>query len=83
MIHTSWNVDTLDWQDRNANSIFERTKKQVDILGRGIILFHDIHPQSVQAVKLLIPYMKKVKDTQIKPLKSIISIVREKSFESP
>ncbi len=83
MIHVGWNVDTLDWQDKNPASIFERTKKQMDILGRGIILFHDIHTQSVEATKLLLPYMKNVKKVDIKPLKEIISIVRERPFESP
>jgi len=83
MLHVAWNVDTLDWQDKNPASVFERAKKQVDILGRGIVLFHDIHPQSVEALKLLIPYMKNTKKYQIKPLPEIISIVREKAYVSP
>lgn len=83
MLHIAWNVDTLDWQDKNPTSVFERSKKQVDVLGRGIVLFHDIHPQSVEALKLLIPYMKNTKKYQIKPLPEIISIVREKAYVSP
>jgi peptidoglycan/xylan/chitin deacetylase (PgdA/CDA1 family) len=83
MLHVAWNVDTLDWQDKNPQSVFERTKKQVDVLGRGIVLFHDIHPQSVDAMKLLVPYMKNVKKFKIMPLPEIISMVREKKYVSP
>lgn len=83
MLHIGWNVDTLDWQDKNPLSIFERAKKQIALLDHGIILFHDIHPQSVEALKILIPYMKNIKQNQIRPLKEIISVVREKAYESP
>ncbi len=83
MVQVAWNVDTLDWQDKNPQSVFERAKKQIDVLDHGIILFHDIHPQSVEALKLLIPYMKNIKKAQIRPLKEIITAVRGKSFESP
>lgn len=83
MLHVLWNVDTLDWQDSNAQSIFARTQKQISVLGRGIVLFHDIHPQSVEATKLLIPWMKNVKQYQIKPLPEIIGEVREKPYASP
>ena len=61
MLHVHWNVDRLDWQDKNPQSIFERSKKQIDLRGKGIVLFHDVHPQSVEAVKLLLPYMKSKK----------------------
>ncbi len=53
MIHVFWNVDSLDWQDRNPVSIYQRVKKQMEIQRRGIILFHDIHPQTVEATRML------------------------------
>lgn len=49
LIHVFWNVDTLDWQDRNPTTIYQRTMKQVNQQGRGVILFHDIHSQTVTA----------------------------------
>lgn len=49
LIHVYWNVDTLDWQDRNPDSLYNRTMKQVAKQGRGVILFHDIHSQTVVA----------------------------------
>lgn len=57
MIHVFWNVDTLDWQDKNPATIVERAKKQIDLQKRGIILFHDIHDQSVKATDLLLKDM--------------------------
>ena len=78
-----WNVDTLDWQDKNPESVFQRAKKQVDMLGRGIILFHDIHPQSVIASKMLIDYIKGSPQLTIAPLKELIGESRGKAYESP
>ncbi len=56
MIHVYWSVDSLDWQDKNPRKIFDRVRKQMENDGRGIILFHDIHSQSVEASKLLVKY---------------------------
>lgn len=81
MLHIFWNVDTLDWQDKNATSIFNRAKKQVDLLKRGIILFHDVHPQSVIATDLLIAYMKE--KYKIEPLNKLIEEARGKAYYSP
>lgn len=81
-LHIAWNVDTLDWQDKNPQSIFERTRKQIDIRKHGVILLHDIHPQSVVALKLITDYLKQ-KAYLVKPLPEIIGAVREKSFGSP
>jgi len=78
-----WNVDTLDWQDKNPDSVFQRAKKQVDVLGRGIILFHDIHPQSVIASKQLIEYIKSQPGMMVSPLKDLIGESRGKEFLSP
>lgn len=57
MIHVFWNVDTLDWQDKNPVTIVERARKQIDVLKKGVILFHDIHDQSVKATDLLLKEM--------------------------
>lgn len=78
-----WNVDTLDWQDKNPDSVFQRAKKQVDVLGRGIILFHDIHPQSVIASRLLVEYIKSKPELKIAPLKDLIGEARGKEYSSP
>ncbi len=61
MVHVFWNVDTLDWQDKNPQSILQRTLKQMSAYPGGVILFHDIHAQSVIASNLLMDHMKKAK----------------------
>jgi peptidoglycan/xylan/chitin deacetylase (PgdA/CDA1 family) len=59
LIHVFWNVDTLDWKDKNPKSIFARTVKQMKATPRksGVILFHDIHPQTVIASELVMGYL--------------------------
>ncbi len=63
MVHVFWNVDTLDWQDKNPTSIMNRALKQMAASpnNSGVILFHDIHSQSVTASALLMDQMKKKK----------------------
>lgn len=63
MIHVFWNVDTLDWQDKDPDSIVARAQKQMKAAGHGVILFHDIHPQSVIASKKLVEWTKTLKGT--------------------
>jgi peptidoglycan/xylan/chitin deacetylase (PgdA/CDA1 family) len=60
LIHVFWNVDTLDWQDKNPTSIFNRSVKQMAASPKnnGVILFHDIHQQSVVASTMLMDYFK-------------------------
>jgi len=81
MLHIAWNVDTLDWQDKNPESIFQRSKKQIDSLGRGIVLFHDIHPQSVIASDKVIKYLKS--KYTIAPLNKLIEESRGKPYYTP
>lgn len=81
MLHIAWNVDTLDWQDKNPESIFQRSKKQIDSLGRGIVLFHDIHPQSVIASDKVIKYLKS--KYKIEALHKLIEESRGKAYYTP
>jgi peptidoglycan/xylan/chitin deacetylase (PgdA/CDA1 family) len=61
LVHVFWNIDTLDWKDKNADLLFNRTKQQIEMIdskGRGgVILFHDIHETSAGALQKLIPWM--------------------------
>lgn len=58
LIHIFWNVDSLDWQDKDPESIKERVINQMKIQKRGVILFHDIHSQSLAASKLILQYIR-------------------------
>ncbi len=83
MIHVSWNVDSLDWQDKNPASIFARVKKQMDVAGHGIVLFHDIHPQSIEAIKLVVAYIQSKPDWKVKTMDAIIYDLTGKEYPSP
>ena len=45
-----WNIDSLDWEDPLPDSVAKRVIGEVEKQGRGIILFHDIHARSVEAL---------------------------------
>lgn len=62
--HVYWTVDTLDWQDKNTQSVLNRTLKQMKASGRGVILFHDIQPVAGNVLPLLFKD-KYVKDNNL------------------
>ncbi|MCY4753154.1 polysaccharide deacetylase family protein [Pelomonas aquatica] len=49
-----WNVDSLDWSDPIPKSIAARVMAELDRQQRGIVLFHDIHARTVQALPLVL-----------------------------
>ncbi len=57
VVHVFWNVDTLDWKDKDPDGIENRTRLQMRSLGRGIILFHDTHKQSVIASERIMRHL--------------------------
>lgn len=63
-LHAFWAVDSLDW-NKGANpngpiDIVRRVQQQMEMRGQGVILFHDIHPQSAAATEMLIPTLKQL-----------------------
>lgn len=52
-----WNVDTLDWKSKNPKSILKQVKKNVK--DGDIILMHDIHPTTAEALKTVLPWLVK------------------------
>ena len=53
-----WNIDSNDWADPVAKSIANRVIGDAHRLGHGIILLHDIHGQTVEALPLIIDTLK-------------------------
>ena len=51
-----WNLDTLDWRDRNKATIVNRVKSGVK--DGSIVLMHDLYDTTVDAVIELIPYLQ-------------------------
>jgi len=49
-----WNIDSLDWSDPIPKSIAARVLASLDKQQRGIVLFHDIHARTVQALPLVL-----------------------------
>ncbi len=50
LISVMWNVDSLDWADPIPESIADRVLRTLDKQKRGILLFHDIHKQTIKAL---------------------------------
>lgn len=48
-----WDIDSLDWKSRDARQIIPRVRETV--CDGAIILMHDIHPETIEACKTLIP----------------------------
>jgi peptidoglycan/xylan/chitin deacetylase (PgdA/CDA1 family)/uncharacterized caspase-like protein len=49
-----WNIDSMDWFDPIPKSIAARVLASLDKQQRGIVLFHDIHARTVQALPLVL-----------------------------
>ena len=52
-----WTVDTLDWKYKSVDKIVKMATK--NIKDGDIILMHEIHKRSIEAVKQIIPILKK------------------------
>jgi peptidoglycan/xylan/chitin deacetylase (PgdA/CDA1 family) len=58
--HVVWLIDSLDWADKKPESIEKRVFAELAAYhNRGVILFHDVHAQTVEAVKLILPRLIK------------------------
>lgn len=51
-----WTVDTLDWQNHSTEGIMKHVKEE--LTPGGIILMHDIHQTSVDALPSVLDYLK-------------------------
>lgn len=53
MVNFFWNMDSMDWKIRDPKALFQNVLKELNRERRGIILFHDIHEQTVIVLPLL------------------------------
>lgn len=51
-----WNVDTMDWKYKSVDTIVKRATK--NLKDGNIILMHDTHKRTVEAVKKIVPIIK-------------------------
>jgi peptidoglycan/xylan/chitin deacetylase (PgdA/CDA1 family) len=56
----TWSADVVadDWKHIGAREIVRRAMRRLDEKGRGILLLHDIHPATAQAVPTLLRQLK-------------------------
>ena len=54
-----WNIDSKDWADPVPKSIAKRVLDEVEKQKQGIILFHDIQSQTVEALPLVLAELNK------------------------
>ncbi len=52
-----WSLDTLDWRDRDADTVYNRVMKKVK--DGDIILMHEIYDSTADAVARLVPALQK------------------------
>ena len=52
----NWSIDSLDWQYRDAAKTIEHIKENAH--NGGILLMHDIHAESVEALPAVLEYLK-------------------------
>lgn len=48
-----WNIDTLDWRHKNSTYLTNYVLEKIE--DGNIVLFHDIHKTSVEAIEKLLP----------------------------
>jgi peptidoglycan/xylan/chitin deacetylase (PgdA/CDA1 family) len=49
-----WNIDTLDWKKKDPEVLYEYALKQIENAQRGVVLFHDIQPQTITIMPWLL-----------------------------
>ena len=52
----NWSIDSLDWKYRDAAKTIEHIKENAH--NGGILLMHDIHEESVEALPAVIEYLQ-------------------------
>jgi peptidoglycan/xylan/chitin deacetylase (PgdA/CDA1 family) len=54
----SCDVDSFDFKAHNAQEVIDVTMKKLDVLGKGIILLHDFHKHTAEALPALLRKLK-------------------------
>ncbi len=57
LVPVGWTIDTLDWSTKDPEALFQKTVSAIQRRGKGIVLMHDIHPQSRTAAKRLVKWL--------------------------
>ncbi len=49
-----WNMDSLDWKIKDSTKLYQNVMNEINREKRGILLFHDIHQQTVDILEPLL-----------------------------
>lgn len=63
-----WNMDSQDWKIRDPHQLFLNVLAQLDRAQRGIILFHDIHEQTV----IVLPHL--LDELRVRGFKTVVFV---------
>ena len=76
LVHVFWNVDSIDYHDRNPVSVVERVQKQMALQGRGIILMHDLHSHTVEVTRTLLKRLSQREDVRLLSVPEAVEAIR-------
>jgi peptidoglycan/xylan/chitin deacetylase (PgdA/CDA1 family) len=68
----AWNMDSEDWKVRDPHRLFMNVLAELDRAKRGIILFHDIHEQTV----IVLPHV--LAELRARRMKTIVFIATDR-----
>ncbi|GII31653.1 polysaccharide deacetylase family protein [Planotetraspora mira] len=74
-----WDLDTLDWRDRNAGLV---AKRSGEAKPGDIVLMHDIHPTTVEALPRLLDELDRKKFTYVTVSELIGSLTPGKAYHN-
>ncbi|QDK44176.1 polysaccharide deacetylase family protein [Bdellovibrio sp. ZAP7] len=68
-----WRIDSNDWKSQTPSNLIKNTMNQVKAAGKGIILFHDIHQRTAEALPEILSqlYSGGYKIVLLKPKKAM------------
>jgi len=58
LIPVGWTIDSMDWSIKSPDELFTKVTSMIKARGKGIVLMHDIHPQSRAVVPRLAAWLK-------------------------
>jgi len=75
-------VDSFDWRSRNAKAVLHRVMGALERRGRGIVLFHDIHWSTAQAIPEFLALLK-AKGYKVVHLQPKATLVALAEYQGP
>jgi peptidoglycan-N-acetylglucosamine deacetylase len=75
-------IDSLDWRDRNPETVIKRVMHGLERRGKGIILFHDIHNSTAKALPAILSLLK-TKGFRVVHLQPKSAFVAVAGYERP